>query len=210
MNNLTCNICKYDGELIPHRGKEKRKCPICKSLERHRNFIEYIKDKDLLINKHILHIGPTEAFAKLVREKSGKYYCLDKNPNRSNICKDDITNLNIFKDNAFDIVICFHVLEHIVDDIKAISEITRVLKPNGLALISVPLQKKSLFTYTWTEEEINQNKKDGKWGVVGKYEGHYRTYGQTDLTNLLKEYFNEITFSNNEKMTSQDFFICKK
>ena len=123
----TCNICGHTGEFLSHRDGPNRRCPECNSLERHRNFFEHIKNNDLLINKHILHIAPEKKLGELVRKKSEKYYCLDQAPNKLYIPKDDLTDLNVFKDNIFDIVICFHVLEHIMDDIKAISEIKRVL-----------------------------------------------------------------------------------
>ena len=43
-----------------------------------------------------------------------------------------------FSDNTFDMVLCMVVLEHLEDPPKAISEIKRVLKPNGRILASVP------------------------------------------------------------------------
>ena len=43
-----------------------------------------------------------------------------------------------FMSDFFDIVVCSHVLEHVKDDKKAILEIKRVLKKNGLAVIGVP------------------------------------------------------------------------
>jgi ubiquinone/menaquinone biosynthesis C-methylase UbiE len=43
-----------------------------------------------------------------------------------------------FGENHFDAVLCNHVLEHVRDDIKAMSEIKRVLKPGGWAILQVP------------------------------------------------------------------------
>ncbi len=42
------------------------------------------------------------------------------------------------RDDAFDCVICVHVLEHIRDDRRALDEIARILRPGGTALIMVP------------------------------------------------------------------------
>lgn len=41
-------------------------------------------------------------------------------------------------DNSVDIVIALNVLEHIEDDITAIKQIYRILKPGGYAIIEVP------------------------------------------------------------------------
>ena len=51
----------------------------------------------------------------------------------------DITNC-AFKSSIFDAVICIHVLEEIPNDLSAMKELHRVLKPGGWAFISVPIQ----------------------------------------------------------------------
>ena len=43
-----------------------------------------------------------------------------------------------FKDNTFDFIICSEVLEHIIDYQSALSEINRILKPDGKLAVSVP------------------------------------------------------------------------
>ncbi len=43
-----------------------------------------------------------------------------------------------FKDNSFDGIICTEVLEHVPDPVPFIAELYRVLKPKGLAIITIP------------------------------------------------------------------------
>ena len=43
-----------------------------------------------------------------------------------------------FEENTFDVVFCNHVMEHVDDDIKAMGEIHRVMKPGGWAIIQSP------------------------------------------------------------------------
>ena len=50
----------------------------------------------------------------------------------------DITDMN-FENNFFDVIICSHFLEHIVNDRKAMYELFRVLKPEGFAILQVPI-----------------------------------------------------------------------
>ena len=46
-----------------------------------------------------------------------------------------------FADEAFDVIVCYHVLEHIRDDRAALRELARVLRKDGRALIQVPWDK---------------------------------------------------------------------
>lgn len=52
----------------------------------------------------------------------------------------DLCNNNqaLISDNRFDIVVCTEVLEHTLNPFRAVDEIWRVLKPNGIVLVSVP------------------------------------------------------------------------
>ena len=47
-----------------------------------------------------------------------------------------------FPDNTFDLIVCNHVLEHVPRDDLAISELYRVLKPGGVAILQVPISVK--------------------------------------------------------------------
>ena len=50
-----------------------------------------------------------------------------------------------FSNTQFDVILCSNVLEHIKNDKAAISKIFRVLKPDGFALILVPIGGEKTF-----------------------------------------------------------------
>ncbi len=58
--------------------------------------------------------------------------------------KMDITNI-LYEDNSFDVILCSHVLEHAVDDRKAMRELFRVLKPGGWGILQVPILRDKTF-----------------------------------------------------------------
>jgi SAM-dependent methyltransferase len=43
-----------------------------------------------------------------------------------------------FRDASFDLIICSHVLEHVQEDGMAMTELRRVLAPNGVAVVVTP------------------------------------------------------------------------
>jgi SAM-dependent methyltransferase len=75
-----------------------------------------------------------------------------------------------FPDASFDKVIAAEILEHVPRDQQAMAEITRVLKPGGLAAITVP---------AWFPERIC-------WALSEEYHtvpgGHVRIYSRHELT----------------------------
>lgn len=85
------------------------------------------------------------------------------------------TILNLpFRDASIDKIICSEVLEHITDDQQAVSEITRVLKDDGVVAISVP---------TYLPEAIC-------WKLSRDYHhqpgGHIRIYRTGELISTLR------------------------
>lgn len=49
-----------------------------------------------------------------------------------------VTDMKMIKDDKFDLIICFHLLEHIPTPADAVAEFKRVLKPNGVIACECP------------------------------------------------------------------------
>lgn len=139
-----CPICGYKGPFADFTSiggfRRHAVCPQCGALERHR--LQYLVMGRVLDNVKsqklkMLHFAPEEFFRPIFSKRFPKYETADL------FMKDvdhhvDILNLP-FQDGAYDFVYASHVLEHIGDDGKAINEIRRVLGPNGMAVLPVPI-----------------------------------------------------------------------
>jgi len=76
--------------------------------------------------------------SKLLREVAKKNTSLD--------IRDGMLNKIPFRDNFFDIITCYDVLEHDAELSENVAELRRVLKPNGILLIQAP-NYKSIMAY---------------------------------------------------------------
>ena len=134
-----CNICGYDGYFGPASKGTQRdaRCPRCGSAMRDRLFKLWLDQNcDCIQGADLLHFAPERGLAALIRPIARSYISADLAVGRADR-QIDIENM-AFGDCSFDVVLCSHVLEH-VDDARALNEIHRVLRPNGFALIMLPL-----------------------------------------------------------------------
>ena len=72
-----------------------------------------------------------------------------------------------FKDEFFDLIALFDVLEHIEDDRKALEVLRAKLKPGGKLLVSVPA-----FMFLWSPHDVANH--------------HYRRYTRSQLLAIIK------------------------
>lgn len=79
-----------------------------------------------------------------------------------------------FEENTFDVIFCNHVLEHVTDDIRAMSEMKRVLKPNGWAILQIPFFH-PIPEKTYEDASITDPKEREK--AFGQ-DDHVRMYGK--------------------------------
>jgi SAM-dependent methyltransferase len=173
-----CPCCDYQGPFkSPQFRNQQVQCPNCSSLERqrfvHLSWTKYIKQY-VSENLNILHIAKDICIQPLFKKHAkspGSYRCCELDPVKRGVLNIDITRIPP-SIHSIDLIYTSHVLEHIVDDAKALSEIYRVLKPNGIAVILVP-QK---FTLEKTYEDATIVSPEQRLKHFGDKD-HVRYYG---------------------------------
>lgn len=163
-------------KFLPYGYNKIRKnalSPSTFSLERHRLLWLYLQNETDFFEKKmkVLHFAPEAAFLKKFKKlKNISYDTIDLDSPLADI-KADICDLPI-KNDSYDFILCNHVLEHIVDDEKAMKELYRVLKKGGTGIFQVPLNMSNKQTYE--DFTITDPKERNK--AFGQYD-HVRVYG---------------------------------
>ena len=139
--------CPVDGrsyrKFISYGRLHPRKnalCPGCLALERHRLLWLFLRQQTNLFTHpmRLLHIAPEICFQKrFAMLPLLEYTTADLDSPLADLSM-DIQDMPV-RDAYFDAIICNHVLEHVSDDRKALSEIYRVLKPGGWAVLQSPV-----------------------------------------------------------------------
>ncbi len=164
-------------KFLPYGYESQREnvlAPSTLSLERHRFLWLYLKRKSSFFSntQKVLHIAPEQCFFKRFKKQENlSYLTCDLHSPLADI-KADICNLPL-ESNAFDVVFCNHVLEHVNDDKKAMQELFRVLKPGGFGIFQVPQDLNRHKTY----EDFKITSPQERKKHFGQYD-HVRIYGE--------------------------------
>jgi SAM-dependent methyltransferase len=183
--------------------------PSTYSLERHRLLWLYLKNETSFFKAKlkVLHFAPESALMNQFKKlKNISYDTIDLNSPIADI-KADICDLP-FLDNSYDLILCNHVLEHIVDDNKAIRELYRVLKKNGIGIFQVPID----YNRDTTFEDFSVTNKKDRNKLFGQYD-HVRIYGLDFFDRLQKAGFSVEKCEYTSKLSKEDiikFCLPKK
>jgi ubiquinone/menaquinone biosynthesis C-methylase UbiE len=105
--------------------------------------------------------------------------------------RQDLTSL-AFDENTFDLVYCYHVLEHVADHLAVLKEIYRVLKTDGILFVGFP-NKNRLISYVGTSqkasglEKIKWNINDYLFRLQGKFENKYGAHAGFTEKEFIKD-----------------------
>ncbi len=172
LSQKPCNICGYTEYRTGPKGRfglngALPECMLCHSLERHRaGRLAWDRLRPWLASIKALQISADTAVpANWFRNFEVSVYGGENHLDLQDIARPD---------GAYDMVICNHVLEHVADDNRAMNELLRIIRHDGILQITVPMLE-------------DGNTKD--WGFADpKLLGHYRVYGR-DLWSRFKASF---------------------
>jgi len=150
--------------------------------------------------KKMMHVAPEPEMGQLFRKTEGIDYLSVDLDSPYAMEKVDITDIP-YGEAEFDVIYCSHVLEHVPDDQKAMSEFYRILKPGGWALICVPITGDK----TFEDPTVSDPKEREK--LFGQYD-HVRQYGSDVAERLRSAGFNLESFLPNSYMSQQDISRC--
>lgn len=162
-------------------------CPKCESNDRERHLILFCQNTivaQFISKSRILHFAPEIKFSTYIASLTPRSHVkADLYPSTPDVIKVDMLNME-FPDHAFDLVIANHVLEHVADYGKALSEIRRVLRPGGLAILQTPYS--AMLSNTFEDEGIQSHiAREFAYGQ----DDHVRLFGSDIFSRFVKAGF---------------------
>ena len=156
-NKYQCNICDFKMSSFVVLKNRDKLCPNCGSRSRTRRLWSLLEDK--IDGQKILHFSPSKSIKQKIESiKSIDYTSTDYAGEFQASKKLNIEAIEE-SDNSYDLVICYHILEHIPNDLQAMKELYRILIPNGICFIQTPFKSGDIYENESikTEEERLQH-----------------------------------------------------
>lgn len=219
----------YYGEMAAHYGvttqarnetlnEEEYYCPDCGASDRDRLIVSFLEKEGLqeaVEGFKLLQIAPAAAISRWINTKCPhiQYDTTDLYMDQVTF-HSDVMDMNTVPDATYDAIICSHVLEHVRDDRKALSELKRILKPDGKVIFLVPIDLNA----TCIDEEWGLSEAEN-WRRFGQGD-HCRRYDKGGLIQRLeeqfcvhslgKEYFGEELFARRSLTDTSTLYVLTK
>jgi O-antigen biosynthesis protein len=179
------NGFQYDFRRMETLNVDNCNCPFCLSSDRERFYLIFLEDylKQRIKEKYsVLDFAPNAVFSEVMKSKPYlDYYSTDISRQDVDF-RTDVCDMSGIMDGRFDIVICSHVLEHVSKPDDAMRELFRILQPNGIAIIMVPL----FWDVSNTVEDDSHTTANERLKFYGQMD-HVRLFAKHDFLGRLQK-----------------------
>ena len=190
--------------------RENALCPNCLSLERHRLlWLWLVRESDIgrgaMALPKMLHIAPEVAlmrkFKKMYASTPDRYVTADLESPLADM-HFDVQQIPL-EEESFDAIICNHIMEHVEDDHKALSELYRILRRGGWGVILSPVELEREKTF----EDDTITDPAERTRIFGQYD-HRRIYGRDYAARLREAGFEvyDIDYKNELSKAEQELY----
>jgi SAM-dependent methyltransferase len=202
-NKYHCSICEGSFNRFIKLNNGELLCPRCGSLPRDRRLYDLLRREKLLQGK-VLDFSPSKAlYRKFIKTPGIEYFSSDFSNEFISDYQFDITDIKLH-DNIIDLIICYHILEHIPDDRQAMAELFRVLNPGGIMLLQSPFQEGEIFEDPAITSEDERLKDFGQ-------KDHVRIYSVKGLSErLIRAGFSVSVLQFSEQSDNRSGFSVKE
>lgn len=175
-NKYQCNVCnKKLSNFIAIEND--RICPRCGSSGRARRLWEIMNQNFSVHQSKILDFSPSRCIYRKMKHVPN-YLGSDLSEDFLSDVSYDITAIDT-SDEQYDLIICYHVLEHVQEDIRGMKELFRVLKRGGCCLVQTPFKIGEIY------ENSNITSPEDRQKHFGQFD-HVRIYSVEGLKNRLE------------------------
>jgi len=178
--NYQCVVCQKKLDKFIQLADGDKLCPRCGSLSRARRLWTIVKQKITKPGVTILDFSPSRSLYRALKKNTAiSYVSTDISGDFMSDFQYDITAIDAAAE-CYDLILCYHILEHVEDDRSAMRELYRVLKKGGTCLVQTPFKEGN------TYEDSSVKTEAGRLQHFGQKD-HVRIYSVAGLENRLAE-----------------------
>ena len=129
-------------------NRPRAKCPYCFSEERHRALSVFLDRwlPTVEVPVRLLHQAPEGPIRQRLEHEPGLIYITADIADAAVTIRYDLHQMP-FRSESVSAVVASHVLEHVDDDRAVMSELLRILRPGGQAILMVPIDNSRARTH---------------------------------------------------------------
>jgi len=192
---LTSELRKHGYKFSPAEAEtcnaDGYSCPHCGASDRDRLYALYLRDyfreESPALGAKIVDFAPSASLSSFIRKtiaSSAKRFSYRTADLFAEGVDDhvDLMDMKVYRDSSIDFFICSHVLEHVVDDRKALTELHRILKSGGKGILVVPI----VLTLEEIDEDPSITDPAERWRRFGQ-DDHVRLYSKVGFLSRVRE-----------------------